>query len=88
MKALLCCGILLLENLRNCPIFKSHNIFIFEDDQVLLEYVDESIEENWTWKLMVYDSKNDIIKFMEFAEYESTLEVCVESLCGAMSLEH
>jgi hypothetical protein len=55
---------------------------------VLLEYVDESIEENWTWKLMVYDSKNDIIKFMEFVEYESTPEVCVESLCGAMSLEH
>jgi hypothetical protein len=53
---------------------------IFEDDQVLLEYVDESIEENWTWKLMVYDSKNDIIKSMEFAEYESTPEVCVESL--------
>jgi F-box interacting protein len=53
---------------------------IFEDDQVLLEYVDESIEENWTWKLMVYDSKNDIIKSMEIGEYESTPEVCVESL--------
>ncbi|XP_045822399.1 F-box/kelch-repeat protein At3g23880-like [Trifolium pratense] len=46
-------------------------INIFED------YIDESIEGKWTWKSIVYEFKNDIIKLTEF---ESTPAVCVESL--------
>ncbi|KEH32820.1 putative F-box domain-containing protein [Medicago truncatula] len=61
-------------------------INIFEDDQVLLEFIDDSIDDSiegtWIWNSVVYNSKNDTFNFTKF---ESTPEICIESLISPCS---
>jgi len=58
-------------------------VYIFEDDQVLLES-----KGSWSKKLVVYDPKNDIFKLQYNSAYnlsDGAPEVCVESLLSPWS---